>query len=352
MIKKVINKSDIKKILRDANQDWNTYVPMNHLGGDVLYSQLSKDEKDLERDLERVNLNYDETVNSPKEIFFPQYDEMMEFNEKGEIKETVDRSKKLIFGVKPCDYKAIKTQDFFFERNYKDIYYLSRREKNLIIIIGCNKPPRPDACFCTSIGTGPFLVSDFDIQLIDMGDYYLAEIESEIGMEFVKKHSKYFWEPYKDEIRHSEEVKLDAEDNVKLKLNVNRAVQQCKGKDIPMDILERIADRCISCGACVYVCPKCTCFNVFDDIKDGEGSRNRVWDACVFAGYTQEASGHNPGGKKWYRTARRYEHALKYDCRGTGAIGCVGCGRCLDSCPVNIGMSKFIQEITTNIKSF
>jgi len=85
---------------------------------------------------------------------------------------------------------------------------------------------------------------------------------------------------------------------------------------------------------------------VFDEKRGNWGIRYRNWDACVFEGYTREASGHNPRSQKWVRTSRRYEHKLKYDYLTTGMSGCVGCGRCLASCPVDIGMSKFIQEIT------
>jgi len=84
---------------------------------------------------------------------------------------------------------------------------------------------------------------------------------------------------------------------------------------------------------------------VLDDKDEESGVRRRNWDACVFKGYTREASGHNPREEKWLRTSRRYEHKLKYDYKTAGMSGCIGCGRCLSSCPVEIGMSRFIQEI-------
>jgi len=123
-----------------------------------------------------------------------------------------------------------------------------------------------------------------------------------------------------------------------------------KDNFIPQENYERIGERCIYCGACLYTCPTCTCFNVFDNSKGNTGVRMRNWDACVFEGYTRETSGHNPRKEKWQRTSRRYEHKLKYDYKLTGMSGCVGCGRCLSSCPVDIGISKFIQEITESKK--
>ena len=94
----------------------------------------------------------------------------------------------------------------------------------------------------------------------------------------------------------------------------------------------------------MYICP--SCFNVFDEQAAGLSRRYRNWDGCVFEGYTREASGHNPRAEKWIRTYRRYEHKLKYDYLVTGISSCVGCGRCLLSCPVNIGISQVIQEVS------
>ena len=123
-----------------------------------------------------------------------------------------------------------------------------------------------------------------------------------------------------------------------------------KGDFNPEENYKRISEKCIYCGACLYTCPTCTCFNVFDNVEGNQGERCRNWDGCIFEGYTREASGHNPRKTKVLRTARRYEHKLKYDHETTGMSGCVGCGRCLSSCPVSIGMSKFIQEITEEKK--
>jgi len=138
---------------------------------------------------------------------------------------------------------------------------------------------------------------------------------------------------------------------VELKVDFKKAIDLMSKDDfIPEENYRRIGERCIYCGACLYSCPTCTCFNVFGTAKDAAGQRLRTWDACIFEGYTREASGHNPRRDKWHRTSRRYEHKLKYDHKKTGMSGCVACGRCLSGCPVNIGMSKFIQEITEGKK--
>jgi len=198
-----------------------------------------------------------------------------------------------------------------------------------------------------SAKTGPFAKKGYDLQFVGNGDAYFVETGTISGEKFVTKYAKYFKDAEKSVNKVVPEIKSKASDAVELKVDFQKALELMARDDfVPEENYKRIGERCIYCGGCLYVCPTCTCFNIFDNIKDADGARIRNWDACVFEGYTRETSGHNPRKEKWLRTSRRYEHKLKYDYKITGMSGCVGCGRCLSSCPVGIGISKFIQEIT------
>ncbi len=283
---------------------------------------------------------------SLKDIFFSQLAAMFEFKN-GQASEVIEASPKLLFGIKPCDLKGLLFADEFYQRNFIDIYYQSRMKERLVITKGCLAPPRPEACFCSSAKTGPFAKEGYDLQLIEAGDSYFVEIGSAKGESFIAKYGKYFDEQGQPADEQINRIKAKAAESIKLKIDFQKALELI-GQDsfIPEENYKRIGERCIYCGACLYSCPTCTCFNVFDNVKNGQGERLRNWDACIFDGYTREASGHNPRQEKWIKTARRYEHKLKYDYKATGMSGCVGCGRCLARCPVAIGISKFIQEIT------
>lgn len=349
MMIKAIDKKDISALLRQTVKDWDVYIPQKNLEADTGFSVLPKSGAKLDAALKNVVLEEVDTVISPKDIFFPQLESMFEFSP-GKLKETVESSAKLLFGVRPCDLKGIIFSDNFYKRNFEDRYYLSRIKNRFIVVIGCIKPPRP-TCFCTSAKTGPFADSGFDLQLVDNGDFYFVQAGSEQGEGFLKKYSKFFKPFFKGGDKTIPQIKKKAAESLGLKVDFQKALElMSQDNFVPEENYKRIGQRCIYCGGCLYVCPTCTCFNVFDNTGGDKGIRMRNWDACVFEGYTRETSGHNPRKEKWKRTSRRYEHKLKYDYHATGMSGCIACGRCLSSCPVDIGISKFIQEITENRK--
>lgn len=341
---KKISKIDIKDFLRELSDEWDIYIPQNKFGGDVWFESLPKSGKDFEDALMEMTLEDVDMVISSKEVFFPQLEPLFDFNE-GKITEIVESSPKFLLGVKSCDLQGILFVDDFFSRNVRDFYYGNRIKERFIVTIGCLQPPRPDTCFCTSTHTGPFAEKGYDLQFVDTGDEYLVEVGSEKGKEFLEKFNTFFIDAPDTADLSIEQIKSKASASIRLKVDFEEALSLMRKDNVPEEVYRRIGERCIYCGGCLYVCPTCTCFNVFDDARGEQGTRFRNWDACVFSGYTREASGHNPRQDKWLRTSRRYEHKLKNDCEISGMSGCVGCGRCLSSCPVNIGMSSFIREI-------
>ena len=348
-----LKKENVEALCISASYSWEIYAPLKSLGGDVQFMRLEDQEgKCL---LDRLNLDYESLVVPPKSIAFPQLESIFEFRDK-KITETVKPStKRLLFGLRACDVKGILFMDDFFKRNFEDVYYLNRSMDRLLVIVGCKHPQ--ESCFCTSTKTGPFLplpdesdksqFAGFDLQLVDTGAQYIVEIGSKKGEKFINDYRRFFDQASKKDIQNSKIAKRRAEKSVSLKVDFQKAIKRFCDDKFPTQLYKRIAQRCIYCGGCLYVCPTCSCFNIFDEQIDSlSGRRYRNWDACVFQGYTREASGHNPRAEKWIRTSRRYEHKLKYDYLTTGMSGCVGCGRCLLTCPVNIGISQIIQEVS------
>ena len=85
-----------------------------------------------------------------------------------------------------------------------------------------------------------------------------------------------------------------------------------------------------------------------DETYGREGVRFRIWDSCMFPLYTLHGTGHNPRAAKAARVRQRFMHKLKYfPDRHQGKVSCVGCGRCVIYCPVNID----IREVASGMKA-
>jgi len=78
---------------------------------------------------DEMDLDFTNTTFSPKKYFFPPKEVMFSLKKPEMPKAT----KKVIFGVRPCDIHAIKVMDMFFGDEFADPYYQSKRKKTMII---------------------------------------------------------------------------------------------------------------------------------------------------------------------------------------------------------------------------
>jgi ferredoxin len=112
------------------------------------------------------------------------------------------------------------------------------------------------------------------------------------------------------------------------------------------EVWETITNNCLGCGACTYLCPTCHCFDITDETNGkGDGIRIRTWDSCQYPLFTLHASGHNPRVNKKQRMRQRLMHKFSYTVEKNDAIFCVGCGRCVIHCPVNLDIREMLQTL-------
>ncbi len=89
-------------------------------------------------------------------------------NEDGYRLETpAEDKKRLVFGIRPCDARALSIIDMGYGDGYQDNYYMQRRRNTLLVGLGCTRPY--DSCFCTSLDSHPHDASAVDIMLTDIG---------------------------------------------------------------------------------------------------------------------------------------------------------------------------------------
>jgi formate hydrogenlyase subunit 6/NADH:ubiquinone oxidoreductase subunit I len=295
-----------------------------------------------------ILLDYSNSKLSPKGLFFPQREVLCTY-EQELLKGTPEPEQSIVlFGIRPCDALALTYLDKIFSgsnEKFKDPYYLQRRENALIISLACREPAL--SCFCTSVGGSPSGKQGADILVHELKDKLLFESCSPKGEAFMKKDSSYFTKSLDEDImtvnKRSEEIKAGMSllesaglDGFKEKLD--------KGFDDP--VWENMTRSCIGCGTCTYLCPTCHCFDISDEENNkGQGCRIRTWDSCQYPLFTLHASGHNPRVNKKQRMRQRIMHKFSYTVDTSENIFCVGCGRCVINCPVNLDIRDMIKTL-------
>ncbi|MFX0031671.1 MAG: 4Fe-4S dicluster domain-containing protein [Promethearchaeota archaeon] len=262
-----------------------------------------------------------------------------------EIIERTDLDEKnIIFGIRPCDaHSFVLLENFFAFGEFQDEIFLKKRENSIIIGIGCNTPK--STCFCTSIEGHPFMKEDMDIFLVDLGEKYLVEGISEKGKELLTR-LEWLSNAKKQDIKKAEELSKKAENSFITKLDVTD-IDKILDPSFEHPIWQEISEVCIGCGTCSFLCPTCTCFDVIDenDQYNNKGRRIRIWDTCQSCLYTLHTSGHNPRDSCIERCRNRILHKFCYYPENYDILGCVGCGRCVQLCPVNNDLRTILEKV-------
>ena len=331
----MLDKNYLSYWLRQIRKRYSLIAPLRLESGDIILGTV--------KNIHEIEFNCPASIPSPKEFLFPQKEDMFRFS-RGATDILKNKTKRLIFGVRSCDISAITLLDRFFGQNFTDDYYMSRRKNTIFISIVCNNPD--PTCFCLGLGTGPFLKSNFDIQLTDLGDRYMVETDSKQGADLIKNHPYLLSKPKKSDHEDQYEVILSSKSKFEKRINLEYARQKILSERISDIFWDWVAKRCFECGGCVYECPVCSCFNVVDRVESGNhGMRLRLWDACIFKGFTKMAGDISPSEKKGARIKQWYFHKLIHYPDHFGKFGCVGCGRCTITCPGRIDMATIAHKI-------
>jgi sulfhydrogenase subunit beta (sulfur reductase) len=319
------------------------------MGERQVFAPVKKGEVILIREIDspsQVTLEYRNAKESPKSVFFPQREALFRYRaEKGkaEVKVPTDAGKGrvLLFGIRPCDARGLLLLDKVFGGGCGDPYYTDKRNGTVVVSLGC-ADPNP-SCFCLSMGGGPCSAEGSDVLLLDLGDRYLAEAVSEKGVALLEY--KPFEESDGKSLSLAEKAKKQAEASMQPVAKKEKLEQELE-RLFSDPVWKDLAESCLSCGICTYLCPTCHCFDLCDEAAGQAGERIRVWDSCQFPLFTQQASGFNPRPTVKERFRQRIMHKLSYLPKSQSMTGCVGCGRCVTECPVNLDIREVIVSLS------
>ncbi|MGN0591549.1 4Fe-4S dicluster domain-containing protein [Ruminococcus sp.] len=287
------------------------------------------------------------TVRSAKDFFFPQTENLMDFKVEGKNIEVIDTRSEcedfVLFGVRACDVKSFEVLDRVFLAEPVDTYYKNRREHGVIMSLACTRPQ--ETCFCGTFGidaTEP----EGDVVCYKTEDALYLDARTEKGSALLESlgclTEEGDWAAVDAQKAKTREylAKLPLAD---LKTEGFGAGTTSKFFDAPE--WKELSATCLGCGTCTFVCPTCQCYDI-RDFNTGHGvKRFRCWDSCMYSDFTKMSAG-QPRLTQLERFRQRFMHKLVYyPTNNDGLFSCVGCGRCLAKCPIQMNIVKVMKKL-------
>ena len=317
------------------------YLPVDNNSGKADFQKWEKGTK-LSETLK--------TTRSAKDFFFPKTEHMVSYELNGKEVKVVDPRKEVedfvIFGVRACDARGFEAIDgVYLNMQPVDSYYKNRRDHGTVIVLACNEPAK--TCFCPTFGIDASQSTpsgDVSCWLAD-GKYYF-QANTDKGKKFVENAKSVLADAADAAV---EAAKKDIKAKVEAQPFAKMELSKFQGKDMlkifNSKVWDKVAEPCVGCGTCTYVCPTCMCFDV-RDFDTGKGVRQiRCWDSCMHNDFTQMAA-ENPRHTQKERSRQRFMHKLMYyPMAHNDMFACTGCGRCIENCPVNMNIVKVIKAV-------
>lgn len=316
---------------RLALEDDTDLIAPRDVDGHVLYRAVASSDDIL--------LDYERPALSAKDYLLPATETLLRVERRGSevtLEEILPGPKQVLFGIRPCDAHGLAAIDaLFLEEDPPDRYYHHHRERTVLVGLAC--PQMWEGCFCTSIGGAPDDPTHLDVLLQEVDGGYAVKAVTEKGKALLGKletgNRKGAPTP---PVADAEPVPVTPPE---------------RWRPLFEDRLwMRHGERCLSCRICTYVCPTCRCFDVTDRVVETRAGvtrveRIRVWDACTSTNYRRAAGGHNSRPTRPGRVRNRFFCKFCYYPEDFGPLGCVGCGRCIVSCPVDIDITEVMRDV-------
>jgi len=254
-------------------------------------------------------------------------------------------AERAVVGVRACDLAALKVLDYvFLEGSVVDPAYKERRDHTLLVSADCAEPR--EACFCTFPGGQPYPEEGYDLNLSPVRDGYVVETGSTAMEAPAAGLPEATPEQLAERDRNRAAVTAGIEGAVQSAgLGGTDGLQARVQESFGEPLWDTLAESCVECGACNFICPTCHCFLLID-LEEREGFRRfSNWDSCLYPAFAREASGANPRARRAERLHGRMEKKFDFMKTNAGVWGCVGCGRCIEACAGKIDVRKTLKEL-------
>jgi len=254
-----------------------------------------------------------------------------------------------VVGAMACDLASLKVLDrVFLEGDFVDPFYKALRENTLVVSCDCTEPK--EVCFCTFVGGKPYAEGGYDLNLSPVEGGYVVEAGSASGEAVLKKSGAGLADATKAQQDEAASRRKRVEESVdkqakEFGLTSAEGLEEKVRRSRRGDIWKNLAEKCVECAACNFVCPTCHCF-LLVDLQDKHGfQRFRNWDACLYPAFAREASGANPRARRAERLYGRVEKKFDFIKVNFDCWGCVGCGRCVEACAGDIDLRETLREL-------
>lgn len=293
---------------------------------------------------QQVRLDDDKPAKSLKEFFLPMREELLRYRagERGlELSSVASPggAERIIFGARPCDVAALPIVDKVFAWEVVDPLYLERRRSTTIVSLACERPCK--SCFCVSLGGSPAGTRGTDLLLTPLRDVYHVQIVSEQGQALGDRYEDLFDDADESHDRERELAESEFQRRISKQVDVEGLAESMSFEN---PVWQDVAQECVDCGICTFLCPTCHCFDIQDEGGPSEGARVRLWDSCAFRAFSKTAV-HEPRATHYSRYRQRIMHKFQYYPQNFGEILCVGCGRCIQHCPVSVDITQVLEAV-------
>src|SRR3989338_11493860 len=183
-----ITKDNLQLLIRNLKKTCDEFIaPKREHLDDVIFGDCKNDGNEL--------LDYEgNSVISPRAFLLPQTEPLFEIKsaKNSELKPIEDKKKRIFYGVRPCDIKAlVLMRKFFVNDGPVDAPYKQKMDNSIFISLACGKRCMAKS-FCHLMDAGPVAKEGFDLQLIPVSRGYLVEAGSKKGQAIISKNKKLF----------------------------------------------------------------------------------------------------------------------------------------------------------------